>query len=62
MLEYKEVKGWDAKTIDAKVAELRKEYFVARMQKATTGFEKPHRFKEIKKDIARLLTAKGDRR
>ena len=57
-LKYSEVKGLDAKAIDAKVEELRTERFNLTMQKVAAGIEKPHRLKEIKKDIARLLTAK----
>ena len=54
-----DVKKLDVKMIDAKVGELRKELFEMRMQKASAGIEKPHRKKEIKRDIARLLTAKN---
>ena len=59
-LKYADVKGWDAKTIDAKVTELRTESFNQRMQKVASGVEKPHNFKVIKKNIARLLTAKKE--
>ncbi|MCO4794326.1 MAG: 50S ribosomal protein L29 [Bacteriovoracaceae bacterium] len=58
-LEWKEVKEWDAKTIDAKVGEIRKQLFEMRMQKVAAGYDKPHHFKVGKKNIARLLTAKG---
>ena len=61
MLNYNEIKDWENKAIDAKVGELRRELFEMRMQKSTSGTEKPHRFKELKKDIAKLLTAKNSR-
>ena len=59
MLDYKEVQKWDSKTSLAKVKELRVELFNLRMQKTTTGINTPHRLKEIKKDIARILTAQN---
>ena len=57
-LEWKEIKDWDAKAIDAKVGEIRIQLFEMRMQKAAAGYEKPHHFKVAKKNIAKLLTAK----
>jgi large subunit ribosomal protein L29 len=58
-MKMEDIKKLDVKMIDAKVGELRKELFEMRMQKASAGIEKPHRKKEIKRDIARLLTAKN---
>lgn len=59
-MKFEEVKTWDAKTIDAKVVELRSQLFNIKMQKAATGaVDKPHTIGVIKKDIARLLTAKN---
>jgi large subunit ribosomal protein L29 len=48
----------DANAIDAKVKDMRKELFNLRMQKTTSGLEKPHTQKVIKKNIAKLMTAK----
>ena len=59
MLKMNDIKDWDAKTVDAKVTDLRRELFEAKMQQTAAGYDKPHRMKEIKKDIARLLTAKN---
>lgn len=56
MLKMSDIQSWDEKMILSKVSELRTELFNQRMQKATTGLEKPHRVKVAKKDIARLLT------
>ncbi|MDD0854500.1 50S ribosomal protein L29 [Halobacteriovorax sp. GB3] len=58
-LKIEDIKGWDAKQIDAKTAEMRKALFDYRMQKSTSGLEKPHLIKIAKKNIARLLTAKN---
>ncbi len=59
MLKMSEVKTWDAKQLDTKVNELKRKLFDLRMQKNAAGIEKPHLFKEFKKDIARLETAKS---
>lgn len=39
-----------------KITELRQELFNLRFQMASGQFEKPHRIREVKRDIARLLT------
>ena len=57
VLEYKEVVKLDKKAIDGKVDSLKRELFNLKMQKATSGLEKPHKIKTLKKNIARLLTA-----
>ena len=58
-LEFKDIKGWDAKEIDAKMAEMRRAMFDLRMQQTTSGIEKPHQLKVAKKNVAKLLTAKN---
>ncbi len=61
-LKFEEIKSWDSKAITAKVSELRVELFNLNMQKAATGaIEKPHTVKVIKRNIARLMTAKGSK-
>lgn len=60
-LEWKEIKDWDAKTIDTKVGEVRRQLFEMRMQKTAAGYDKPHHFKVGKINIARLLTAKNQK-
>lgn len=59
MLKMSEVKTWDEKQLDTKVSEFKRKLFDLRMQKSAAGVEKPHLFKVLKKDIARLLTAKS---
>ena len=59
IMKYTEAKGLDGKAIEAKVAEIRREIFNLKMEKATSGLEKPHKLKVLKKNIARLMTAKG---
>ena len=58
-MKMEEIKKLDSKMIDSKVSELRRELFEMRMQQVSAGIEKPHRKKEIKKDIARLLTVRN---
>ncbi|MCB9060705.1 MAG: 50S ribosomal protein L29 [Halobacteriovoraceae bacterium] len=58
MLKLSEIKEMDVKSIDLKLASVRKELFNLRIQKGTSGVEKPHLFKTLKKDIARLLTVR----
>jgi len=57
-LKFDEIKNLDDKTINLKIDDLKKEYFSLKMQKSVASVDKPHRFKEIKKDVARLKTAK----
>lgn len=59
VIKYKDIKDLDAKTIDAKISDIRKELFNQNMQKTTSGIEKPHTLKVLKKNIAKLLTAKN---
>ncbi len=62
MLKLSEIKSWDDTTITNKVSELKTELFNYRMQKTTSGLDKPHKVKEAKKTIARLLTTLNSRR
>jgi len=57
MLNYSEIKDWEAKAVNAKLTELRKELFNYRMQQGTSGLQKSHLVKSVKADIARLKTA-----
>jgi large subunit ribosomal protein L29 len=59
VMKYAEVKDLDAAAIDTKVSEMKREIFNMKMEKATSGLEKPHNLKVLKKNIARLLTAKA---
>ncbi|MBH47075.1 MAG: 50S ribosomal protein L29 [Halobacteriovorax sp.] len=58
VMNMKDIQSWDAAKIDAKVLDLRKEIFGLKMQQSAAGMEKPHQLKVLKKNIARLLTAK----
>ena len=56
MLKTSEISKLSAKEITEKVTSLKSELFNNRFTKFTTGSDKPHKVKELKKDIARLLT------
>ena len=60
-INYGDVKGLDSKSIDSQVSEIRRELFDLKMQFAVSGAEKPHRIKVLKKNIAKLLTAKNQK-
>ena len=57
MLKTSEISKLSVKEITEKVAGLKSEVFNSRFNKFTTGTDKPHVAKELKKEIARLLTA-----
>lgn len=56
MLKTSEISKLSTKEVTEKVAALKTELFNTKFNKFTTGTEKPHTAKELKKDIARLLT------
>ena len=57
MLKSSEITKLSVKEITQRVATLKSELFNSKFNKFTTGTEKPHVVKALKKDIARLLTA-----
>ncbi len=57
MIDFNEVKKMSNDEIQRKVNQIREDLFKVKMQKATSGAEKPHLLREYKKDIAKLLTA-----
>lgn len=59
MLKISEISKLSAKELNGKVESLKSELFNQKFNKFTTGSDKPHVVKELKKDIARLLTFKN---
>lgn len=59
MLKTSEISKLSVKEITEKVASLKSELFNTKFNKFTTGSEKPHTVKLLKKNIARLLTQKS---
>ena len=56
-MKIDEVRGLTPDQMAETLLNLKKEQFNLRFQKATGQFEKTHRVNEIRKDIARILTA-----
>ena len=55
-MKAEDVRGLTADQIKDKLAELKKEQFNLRFQKATGQLEKSSRITEVRKDIARVKT------
>lgn len=54
-----ELRAKSAKEIQGLVEGLRKELFQLEMQKYTGQLDRPHRIREVRRDIARALTVAG---
>ena len=54
--KVEELKQMDVSDIRQKVENLEKELYSVKCQSQTSRVEKPHRFKELKKEIARCKT------
>ncbi|WP_408098199.1 50S ribosomal protein L29 [Peredibacter sp. HCB2-198] len=59
MLKTADISKLSAKELNEKVTTLKAELFNNKFNKFTTGSDKPHVVKQLKKDIARLLTFKN---
>nr|YP_009237804.1 ribosomal protein L29 [Gracilariopsis lemaneiformis]YP_009294792.1 ribosomal protein L29 [Gracilariopsis chorda]AJO68433.1 ribosomal protein L29 [Gracilariopsis lemaneiformis]AML79892.1 ribosomal protein L29 [Gracilariopsis lemaneiformis]AOM67052.1 ribosomal protein L29 [Gracilariopsis chorda] len=55
----KDIQNLNAKEIEVKIIELKKEIFQLKLQKSTRQNIKPHLFKHKKHQIAQLLTIKN---
>ncbi len=55
-MKMKDIATLNLADVNLKLEEIRAEIFDARIQKTTSGIEKPHLMKGMKKDVARLLT------
>lgn len=54
-----ELRSKSAAELKELVEELRKELFQLEMQKYTSQLDKPHRIRQVRRDIARTLTVAG---
>ena len=57
-----DVRNMSADEVKAKLLELKKEQFNLRFQRATGQLEKTARVREVRRDIARLLTIQNEQR
>ena len=56
-MKAKELVDMDAEELEAKLAEAKEELFNLRFQNVTGQLDNPHRLREVRRDIARVLTA-----
>lgn len=61
-MKVSELKGLNEEELFQKEKALKKELFDLKYQRKLGRVEKPHRFKAIKKDIARILTVLSERK
>ena len=55
-MKANEIRKMSAAELEGKLAELKKDLFMLRMQHATNQLDNPIRIAEVKKDIARVKT------
>jgi large subunit ribosomal protein L29 len=55
-MKYEDLKGKSADELHKQLLDGRKELFNLRFQRATGELEKTHRFKQVRRDIARIST------
>jgi large subunit ribosomal protein L29 len=60
-VKIKEVRDKSKDELDQELRELNAELFNLRSKKVTSQLDKPHKFKEIKKTIARIKTVLKER-
>ena len=54
--EVKEIRGLSVEKLEEKLADLKKDLFMLRMQHATNQLDNPMQIAAVKKDIARIKT------
>lgn len=55
-MKMSELKDFTAKELQARGRDLRQELFNLRLQKATSQLDKPHRVRQLRRDLARVET------
>ena len=60
-MKASEVRGLNADDVTEKLAEARQELFNLRFQHATGALENTARIKDVRRDLARLLTVERER-
>jgi large subunit ribosomal protein L29 len=61
-MKAEDIRDWDDVEIEARLDELKAERFRLRFQSATMELENPKILQAIRRDIARLLTIRHERR
>ena len=57
-----ELRDLDVEALAKKLGETREELFKLRFQHATAQLEKTHRLRQVRKDIARILTVQNEKK
>ena len=57
-----ELRALDGEALSKKLGETREELFKLRFQHATAQLEKTHRLREVRKDIARIMTVQTEKK
>lgn len=57
-----ELRDLDVEALSKKLGESREELFKLRFQHATAQLEKTHRLRQVRKDIARILTVQNEKK
>lgn len=60
-MKVSEIRKLKSEEIEAKVRETKKELLNLRVKNATGSLDKPSKLKELKKDVARMLTVLKER-
>ena len=60
-MKVSEIRKLESKEIQEKIVESKKELLNLRIKNATGSLEKPSKIKELKKDVARMLTILKER-
>jgi len=61
-MKAKELRELSLDELNKKLKELKEELFTLRMDKALHRLNQPHRFTQIKREIARVLTVMNEKR
>ena len=61
MMKANEIRKMSAAELEGKLAELKKDLFMLRMQHATNQLDNPLKIQTVKKDIARVKTILRER-
>ncbi len=61
-MKVSEIRNLSTEEIESKVKETKKELLNLRVKNATGSLEKPSKIKELRKDVARMLTILKERK
>ena len=61
-MKASEIKTMNMQELEAKLKELKEELFNLRFQHSINQLENPHKISDVKKDIARVMTALSEKK